>query len=189
MRKPELPFHPVFVIIPVAVIFVFRVAVPVITLDFEMTRTEIEEFYVLLWLIGTVIDSSYLIVQLIFLHGLWKIAQASKLDIKKPAPGKAVWLSVIPLFGLYWGFILWRNLALHLNHLSAGRKIPVLLPVIGLSLSYKMYIIGLVVMGVAQFYGNLVFIVVGAALAPTGVTLLLISNFYLYNTAKDCVSK
>jgi hypothetical protein len=187
-RKSELPLHPGFIVIPVAVTLVFRVMLPTMSFNSDMTLTAEEELYGLLWLVGTLIDLSYIVVQLIFLHGLWKIAQASDLNVKKPTPGKAVWLSVIPFFGLYWGFIMWRNLALHLNHLSAGRKIPVLLPVIGLSISYKMYLVGLGVMGAAELYASLGFMVGGAILAPVGVTLLLISNFYFYNTAKDCLS-
>ncbi len=51
-----------------------------------------------------------------------------------------------------------------------------------------MYLVGLGVMGVAELYASLGFMVGGAILAPVGVTLLLISNFYFYNTAKDCLS-
>jgi hypothetical protein len=51
-----------------------------------------------------------------------------------------------------------------------------------------MYLVGLGVMGAAELYASLGFMIGGAALAPVGVALLLISNFYLYNTAKDCLS-
>ena len=97
MRKSELPFHPSFIIIPVAVTLAFRVMLPTMSFNSELTLPAEEELYALLWSVGTLIDLSYVIVQLIFLHGLWKIAQASDLNVKKPTPGKAVWLSVIPL--------------------------------------------------------------------------------------------
>lgn len=65
---------------------------------------------------------AYLVLQTVFLYKLWKLVQTSDLLIEKPTPGEAVGYWFIPFYGLFWTFILWKNLALHLNHMT-GRKI------------------------------------------------------------------
>ena len=76
----------------------------------------------------------YWICQCIFLYQSWKLVQTSDLVIEKPTPGKAVGWWFIPLFNLFWIFILWRNLALHLNHLTCRKIVSVSLITIGCSL-------------------------------------------------------
>jgi hypothetical protein len=61
------------------------------------------------------------VILCIFLFRLWQLAQKSSMQIKKPTHGEAIGFAFIPFFNLYWLFILWRNLAIHLNSLTNNR--------------------------------------------------------------------
>lgn len=111
------------------------------------------------------LDISSLVLHCIFWFRLWELAQASDLGIRKPSPGKAVGFIFIPFYSLYWLFILYRNLALHLNHLTGQNRIPVSLVTIGCALT------------------------VSIVLVDVGGILLQISNFYLYGCARELVSR
>ncbi len=108
------------------------------------------------------------------------LAQASDLKIKKPTPGKAIGFWFIPFYGFYWTFIVWMNLAKHMNHMTgrSSGKIPVRLVVIGC---------GLFLTG-ALSPGNLIVSMFVNILTVAGIVILLLCNFYFYKAAADiCV--
>lgn len=71
----------------------------------------------------------------VFLFRLWRLAQSSYLPIRNPSPGEAIRCCFIPFFNFYWIFILYRNLALHLNSLTQYNRIPVGFVTIGVALA------------------------------------------------------
>ncbi len=96
------------------------------TAGFLGTLSEILNAPVLV-VVSIPVELGYWVCQLIFLYQMWKLVQTSDLPIKKPTPGKAIGFWFIPFFGLYWMFIVWRNLALHVNHLVGQRLVSVTL--------------------------------------------------------------
>ncbi len=108
---------------------------------------------------------AFVVLNCIFLFRLWQLAQMSDLQIQKPSPGKAIGFFFIPFFQLYWIFILYRNLALHLNHLTTDNKISVTLLTVGVAL------------------------VVALVIAPAGGIIVMIVNFQFYRAAKELLAK
>lgn len=166
------PLHPTIVLAPMATAF-FLGGVAGVVGGFSA---------LLLLLLGVLAGVGWLALQTIFLYQLWVLAQASDLKIKKPTPGKAIGFWFIPFFGLYWTFILWMNLAKHMNHMTSGcKKVPVKLVIIGCGLFIASVFVspnqGPYMDVLAGFFVDLLSIV--------GVVVLLICNFYFYETAAD----
>ena len=167
----KLPLHPAFIVAPIGVAFLIGTVGGVINLPF---------FPILfLWSLPAAIG--WVVLQTIFLYQLWVLAQPSDLNRKKPTPTKAICYWFIPFFSFYWIFILWRNLALHLNHLTRQQKTPVLLVIVGCGLF------------IASFFGPLNATTPGQRflsgfsdlLSFAGVVIFLIINFYFYGAAKE----
>ncbi len=112
------------------------------------------------------VSIAFVVLNCIFLFRLWQLAQMSDLQIKKPSPGKAIGFTFIPFFNLYWVFILYRNLALHLNHLTTDNKISVTLLTVGVALVVALGII-----------------------VPAGGIIVMIVNFQFYRAAKELLEK
>lgn len=127
--------------------------------------TLLAQFIPPFWFMTIPLNISSIVLHCIFWFRLWELAQASDLEVRKPSPGKAVGFIFIPFYGLYWLFILYRNLALHLNHLTGQNRIPVLLVTIGCALT------------------------VSIVLVDVGAIILQIINFYFYKSARELVSR
>lgn len=111
---------------------------------------------------GIVLSIVFTVMNCIFfLYPLWQLVQVSDLKIQKPSPVKAICFSFIPFFNLYWVFILYRNLALHLNHLTGRNKVPVTFLTVG------------------------VVLIASLVLALPGLVIILIVNFYLYSAGME----
>lgn len=119
------------------------------------------QLHIGLLITSVVVSVVFTVTNCIFLYRLWQLAQMSDLGIKKPSPVKAICFSFIPFFNFYWMFILYRNLALHLNHLTSRNKIPVTFVTVGIAL------------------------VVSSVLALAGLVIILIVNFYFYKAGLE----
>ena len=167
----RLPLHPAIIVAPIGVAFL----IGFIGGAFNVV------FFPLLFFFSLPADVAWIVLQSIFLFQLWKLVQVSDLGIKRPTPGKAIGFWFIPFFGLYWMFILWRNLALHLNHLTTHNKVPVELVVVGCGL----FIAGLFgTLNPTTPMDQLISGIVDV-LGLAGVVILLIVNFYFYRAARE----
>lgn len=154
----KLPLHPALIAIPVGLsLCIFSL----IFLTEPYNQLYVNSIIAALPL--TIV--AYPILQLIFLYKMWQLVQDSTLKIKKPSPGKAIAYLFIPIFNLYWIFILWRNLALHINHLESSKKIPVKLVTIGCA-----------------------FLLLPTFTIVVGLIILLVTNFYFYKAAREMVA-
>lgn len=167
----KLPLHPAIVAAPIEVAVLIGAVGDALNVF----------FFPSLFFFSLLASIAWVVLQSIFLYQLWELAQTSDLGIKKPTPGKAIGFWFIPFFGLYWTFILWRNLALHLNHLTTRNKAPVELIIVGCGLS----IAGLFgtlnpTTPLAQLTSGVVDV-----LRFAGVVIFLIVNFYFYRAAKE----
>ncbi len=136
----------------------------------------------LLLLVGVLAGIGWLVLQTIFLYQLWVLAQASDLDIKRPTPGKAIGFWFIPFYGLYWTFILWMNLAKHINHMTSGsNKVPVKLVIIGCGL----FVAGLFSSATQNFPAGVLVSFIIDLITIAGTVVLLVCNFYFYKAAAD----
>ena len=129
---------------------------------------------------------AFIVINCIFLYRLWQLAQMSNLQIKKPSPGKAIGFFFIPYFNLYWIFILYRHLALHLNHLTGRNTISVKLVTIGLALiiAGSAFVAPfLVLSGLGVIY----FFLSGASLA--GGIIIIILSFSFYKSAVELLER
>ncbi|HHT9119404.1 MAG TPA: hypothetical protein ACFYD3_02525 [Candidatus Hypogeohydataceae bacterium YC41] len=129
-------------------------------------------------LFGVIIASAVLFYM--FMYRLWQLAQMSDLRIQKPSPGLAIGLTFVPFFNLYWIFILYRNLALHLNHLTRHNKIPVTLVTVGVALSIGSFLFS-PLMSINPF--------LFLALIWAGPIILQTVLFYFYKSAKELIEK
>lgn len=167
----RLPLHPAIVVAPVGVAFL----IGVVGGAFKVP------FFPDLFLFCLPASVGVAVLQSIFLYQLWALVQGSDLRAKKPTPGKAIGFWFIPFFGLYWTFILWRNLALHLNHLTTRNKVPVELVVVGCAL----FIAGLFsILNPSTPTAQLINAVLNA-LGFGGMVIFLITNFYFYGAARE----
>ncbi|MCP4364454.1 MAG: hypothetical protein GY800_04075 [Planctomycetes bacterium] len=168
----KLPLHPAIVLAPMAVAFFAG----------GITGAADIPFFPTVFIYSFFAGAGWLALQTIFLYRLWALAQASDLDIKKPSPGKAIGFWYIPFYGLYWTFIVWMNLAKHMNHMTKGSKrVPVTLVIIGC---------GLFDAGIffSASQGPYVYVLAGIFvdfLSVAGIVILLICNFYFYEVAAD----
>jgi hypothetical protein len=165
------PLHPTIVLAPMATAF-FLGGVAGVVGGFPA---------LLLLLLGVLAGIGWVALQVIFLYQLWVLAQASDLKIKKPTPGKAIGFWFIPFYGLYWTFIVWMNLAKHINNIAGGKKVPVKLVIIGCGL----FIASIFVSPNQSSYMNVLAGFFVDLLSMAGVVVLLICNFYFYKAAAD----
>lgn len=175
VQSKKLPIHPALIITPIGIDFCYMLYLlgsgTLLSAD-TATLRQMELF-------ETLITIGWLVLQLIFLHRMWQLVQTSDLNIKKPTPGKAVGFVFIPFYNLYWWFILWRNLGLHANHLTPNRNVPVMLVTVGCGLFLAKAFLSTLHGGLALVFTFLYF---------AGQIILLISNFYFYNSAKLLIS-
>ncbi len=164
------PLHPIIVLAPMAAAFFAEGVSGAAGISF------VPVFFIFSVLAGM----GWLALQTIFLYQLWVLAQASDLKIKKPSPIKAIGFWYIPFYGFYWTFIVWMNLAKHMNHMTGrgSRKIPVRLVIIGC---------GLLIAGafVSASQGPMFVGLFVDLLSIAGIVILLICNFYFYEAAAD----
>ncbi|MHC4275896.1 MAG: hypothetical protein ACYSWY_07570 [Planctomycetota bacterium] len=131
---------------------------------------------------------AFIVINCIFLYRLWQLAQMSNLQIKKPSPGKAIGFSFIPYFNLYWMFILYRHLALHLNHLTGHNKISVNLVTIGLALIISGAAFNAPYIALSGGVpGVILFFLSGASLA--GGIIIIILTFSFYKSAVELLER
>lgn len=167
----KLPLHPAIVMAPIGVAFL----IGVIGGAFRVV------FFPTLFLFSLPVNIGWVVLQSIFLYQMWELAQASDLRIRRPTPGRAIGFWFIPFFGLYWTFILWRNLALHLNHMTVRSKVPVELTIVGCGLFIAGLFSALNPTTPAARLTSAVTDVLGFA----GVVIFLIINFYFYGAARE----
>ncbi|HHT9119805.1 MAG TPA: hypothetical protein ACFYD3_04570 [Candidatus Hypogeohydataceae bacterium YC41] len=144
-----------------------------------------------------------IIVSCIVLNWLWKLAQASNLDEEKPSPTEVVAFLFIPFYAIYWIFIAYRKLAKHLNYLVVQKNnipvnpIPVKWVCIGCLVAVVVYLscagkasLNLVV-GLVEglTYDKLLSIVFWYEAGFSGQIILVICNFYFYESAKELIGK
>lgn len=116
--KIKLPPHPLWLIPPFGIANIFCI------LYYALILSGDRDAQVAL-ILSLPFSISFGVLNLIFLYRLWLMVQKSNLGIKKPTPGKAVGFMFIPFFNIYWLFIAYRNLSLHLNSLTKYNKISV----------------------------------------------------------------
>lgn len=142
--KIKLPPHPLW-LIPL-----FGIASGFCVLYYALILAGDIEAHVSLYL-SLPFSISFGVLNLIFLYRLWFMVQKSNIGIKKPTPGKAVGFMFIPFFNIYWLFIVYRNLSLHLNSLTKYKKISV--KIVTLS-------VALIVSGVFSLIGGIILSIV-----------------------------
>ncbi|HHT9131658.1 MAG TPA: hypothetical protein ACFYED_04150 [Candidatus Tripitaka californicus] len=123
---------------------------------------------------------------------LWGLAQASSLRVKKPTPGKAVGLAFIPFYNFYWVFILFRNLALHLNHLAGPNKVPIPQVTGGCILLVSSVVLefgGQIIPQVTGRHALLRLLLGSTIFGFVGWIVLLIINFDFYRSARELVTR
>jgi hypothetical protein len=166
------PLHPTIVLAPMAAAFFAG----------GISGAADIPFFPVVFIFSFLAGAGWLALQTIFLYQLWVLAQASDLDIKKPSPGKAVGFWYIPFFGLYWTFIVWMNLAKHMNHVTSGcKKVPVTLVIIGCGL----FDAGIFFSASQGPYVGVLAGIFVDFLSIAGIVILLVCNFYFYEVAAD----